>query len=158
MSPSFSLVDRLWHLGLWLAYRMLRMYWIVVRPRHRGALVALWYRGRVLLVRNSYQPWLVLPGGSVKTGESSAAAALREMREEVGIALKPAQLRFVTEIPSRFEYMRDHIAFFTADLTDDRIQIDKREVIWAQFVEPEQALKERLAPPVREYLEGVSEE
>jgi ADP-ribose pyrophosphatase YjhB (NUDIX family) len=51
--------------------------------------------GRVLLARRSIEPahglW-TFPGGYVDWGESVAAAARREMREEVGLDLEPAGL------------------------------------------------------------------
>lgn len=45
-------------------------------------------RGRLLLIRNTDDVWL-LPGGSVKPGESLAAATVREVREETGVEIEP---------------------------------------------------------------------
>jgi A/G-specific adenine glycosylase len=49
-------------------------------------------RGRVLLVAQPGSNALALPGGKLEAGESPAAAALRELREETGIALTPDRL------------------------------------------------------------------
>lgn len=41
--------------------------------------------GKVLLVRHSYVPGWLLPGGGVGRGEAAADAILREMKEEIGL-------------------------------------------------------------------------
>ncbi|RMX03400.1 NUDIX domain-containing protein [Legionella jordanis] len=40
---------------------------------------------QVLLVKHTYQPHWYLPGGGVKNGESTKAAIIRELHEEVGL-------------------------------------------------------------------------
>ncbi|HUB84833.1 MAG TPA: NUDIX domain-containing protein [Rhizomicrobium sp.] len=59
---------------------------VVVRPTALGAsVIAQDEQGRVLLVRHSYMPGWSLPGGGVGRNEPPETAALREMREEVGL-------------------------------------------------------------------------
>jgi len=41
--------------------------------------------GKVLLVRHSYVPGWLLPGGGVGRGEAAEHAVIREMREEIGL-------------------------------------------------------------------------
>src|ERR1700712_627156 len=53
--PSF--LDRLYQLGYFCAYRLMRTYWRIRHPTTNGALVAIWSSGKVLLVRNSYVPY-----------------------------------------------------------------------------------------------------
>jgi 8-oxo-dGTP pyrophosphatase MutT (NUDIX family) len=160
MSPAapaerVRLVDRAFRVALWIAYRMLLAGWFVFRPRRRGVFVAVWYDGRVLAIRNSYRRWLALPAGGMQRGETPLDAALRELREEVGIAAAPEALRFVRDIPTTFEWKRDVCAFFELVL-DAPIEprADRREVVWAGFVTPDEALRANLAPPVRDYLEA----
>ncbi|QCH14409.1 NUDIX domain-containing protein [Synechococcus sp. CB0101] len=68
---------RLLTLAAWL-YDVDRL---VVKPRTRGALVALWCQGRVLLVQASYRRELSLPGGWIDRGEAPEQAARRELFE-----------------------------------------------------------------------------
>ena len=146
---------RLHRAALWLAYRLLLVGWFVFRPRRRGVFVAVWHDGRLLVIRNSYRDWLALPAGGPKRGESTLDTALRELREEVGIAARPEALHFACELPSRFEFKRDHCSFFELELVErPAFHPDGREVIWADFVTPAEALAARLAPPVRAYLEA----
>ncbi|MGO8957126.1 MAG: NUDIX hydrolase [Streptosporangiaceae bacterium] len=53
--------------------------------------------GRILLFRaqlssRSPQPWWELPGGGIEPGESYQQAAVREVREETGLLISPAQV------------------------------------------------------------------
>jgi 8-oxo-dGTP pyrophosphatase MutT (NUDIX family) len=96
-----------------------RLFMSVVQRRHRwlramtlGARVAVFDpAGRVLLVRHTYSPGWIFPGGGVETGESCEEAALRELREEAGItALAPLQLHGIFSNHASFN--GDHLAFY----------------------------------------------
>jgi 8-oxo-dGTP pyrophosphatase MutT (NUDIX family) len=150
-----SPLDAAHRAALRIAYRVLLALWFVFRPRRRGVFVAVWQGGRVLAIRNSYRDWLALPAGGIRRGESPETAARRELAEEVGVALAPGALRFVAEIPTTFEWKRDRCSFFEIELAAPIApRVDRREVVWAGFVAPEAALADRLAPPVRAYLEA----
>lgn len=63
-----------------------RLYWRVRGRRGRGVLaVALTPKRRIVLVRLTYARGWRLPGGGVDRGEEPRAAALRELREEIGM-------------------------------------------------------------------------
>ena len=51
--------------------------------------------GRLLLIKRGHEPgkglWSI-PGGRVEAGESDAAAVVREVREETGLAVAPGRL------------------------------------------------------------------
>ena len=147
-------MDRLWRVALWVAYRLMSAGWYVFRPQRRGVFIAVWHGGELLVIRNSYRRWYALPAGGLQRGETPAHAALRELREEVGIAADADAMRFAGEIPTTFEFKRDRCSFFEIELdTRPDFHIDGREVIWAAFLTPTEALETHLAPPVRTYLE-----
>ncbi|MFD7644809.1 NUDIX domain-containing protein [Kitasatospora sp. NPDC059795] len=52
-------------------------------------------RDRVLLVDPAYKPHWEFPGGVVERGESPTSAAVREAAEELGLRLRPEELRLL---------------------------------------------------------------
>lgn len=86
---------------------------------------------RVLLVRHSYGPDLwMLPGGGLKRGEAPAAAAAREMREELG-----CDLTHIEPIATLEETISGalHTAYVVAARVHGALRPDKREVVDARF-------------------------
>lgn len=149
-----NIVDRAYQVAYVCAYRLMRTYWGIRRPTTHGALVALWHEGEVLLVRNSYVPYYSAPGGYVHRGESSVQAALRELREEVGVYAQPEELTRVIDETHDWEGKRDHVEIFSLDLAHrPNVQVDHREVIQAEWVSPEHALLLDVFPPLRRAIE-----
>lgn len=147
------LLDALWRLALICAYRLVCVYWFFRRPTLHGVYVALWQRGRILLIWNSYKPYASLPGGGIGRSESAAEAALRELREEVGIGLPASALREVAEYSHFVAYHQEHARFFEAELErEPEVAIDRREVVAARFATPDEALGVALGALVRRYL------
>lgn len=138
-----------------IAHRMLRTWWKVRRPRTHGALVAVWYRGALLLVKNSYRKDFTLPGGYVRPGETAIDAAARELAEEVGIDVERASLRQAYDGTLPYENRSDHVTIVEFEAQDPpSIEVDNREVVWAGFEKPETIAKMRIIPHLRHYLEG----
>ena len=105
------MVDRIYRWLLWCAFRALRVSRRLRTPLIHGAYVAVWSRGQLLLIRNSYKPGDTLPAGGLKRGESHRQAARRELAEEVGIDVAAEQLEFVCELETRSRYGRDRCHF-----------------------------------------------
>jgi 8-oxo-dGTP pyrophosphatase MutT (NUDIX family) len=137
----------------WLGFRMMRAIWYVVRPGHRGALVAVWVGDRVLILRQSYRRDLNLPGGGIGKNETPIAAALRELAEEVGLVLAPAALHLAWEQLTLWDWRHDHVSIFEANLEQvPDLYPDGREVVEARLMSPLAVLAGPTAPFLENYL------
>jgi len=67
-----------------LAAGLYETYRLVARPHSHGALVAIWWEERLLLVQSSYRDTLSLPGGGLEAEETALQAAVRELAEGTG--------------------------------------------------------------------------
>lgn len=73
--------------------------------------------GHVLLVRHSYVPGWYFPGGGVEKGESLVGAAVRELKEEVGVVPHaPLQVFHVYSDLRRGHF--GHVILFSVDRFD----------------------------------------
>ncbi len=71
--------------------------------------------GKILLTRRKYNPAAGkydLPGGFVDPGERAEIAAIREIKEELGIEIN--HLQFLASFPNTYEY--GGINYFTCDI------------------------------------------
>lgn len=67
-------------------------------------------RDRALLVEPTYKDYWELPGGVVERGESPYTAAVREVREELGLTVSPGRLLVVDWVPPGM-YPSDGVMF-----------------------------------------------
>lgn len=148
------MIDGAYRLAYKAAYRMMRVYWGVRRPDTHGALVAIWHGRKILLVQNSYVPYRSLPGGYVKPSETGKQAALRELREEIGlVGITEDQLLPGVDIVHQWEGKTDHVEIFRLDVeAPPSVQVDRREVVDAGFFTAEEALSMWLFPPIARHI------
>ena len=86
------IADQIFQIIYFIAYRIIKLYWAIRKPKTDGALIAVWYQGKILLVRNSYHGYYSLPGGYLRRNESAVNAAIRELSEETGIKVSRDEL------------------------------------------------------------------
>jgi 8-oxo-dGTP diphosphatase len=148
-----SAADRFFQLAYAAAYRMLRVWWFLRRPKHLGALVALWHDGELLMVRSSYRGRWDLPGGGVHRGEDGRDAAVREIREEVGLVLDAAALRPAQSGEIFWEHRHDYVTIFEIAMGERPVpRVDAREIIEARFRAPAMVGDEEVTPHIARYL------
>jgi 8-oxo-dGTP diphosphatase len=147
------MIDRLWQFAYATAYRLLRLWWLVRGPRHRGALVAVWQDGEILVLRSSYRRDWSLPGGGIARGESPRDAAARELREEIGLVVAPESLHEAQAIELIWEHRSDHTTIFELTLPErPALRLDNREIVGAAFRAPDTIAIDEVAPHVALYL------
>ena len=146
---------------LWLGYRLLIGWAFVRRPHVYGAHVYVQRATpadpgtQVLVIRNSYKAGVTVPCGGIKRRETPREAAARELAEEVGIRVDPDALVEETVITVTEMWRTDHAHFFRLELgSGEEVvpQIDRREVIWAEFVDEATLQDLDLVPHLRSYL------
>jgi 8-oxo-dGTP pyrophosphatase MutT (NUDIX family) len=150
-------IDALYR-GLYrLAHPPWQLYLRLLGSRTRGAQVAVWHGGRVLLIRNSYRRRYVFPGGYLRSGEDTATAACRELREETGISVTDGQLDFAFAWTCTRGKHEAHDDIYECHLHDiPEPSIDNREVVEANFLTPGRALALPLEKHIRHYLSARS--
>jgi 8-oxo-dGTP pyrophosphatase MutT (NUDIX family) len=83
----------------------------ILRGKTLGARIAVFdAQNRILLVRHTYAPGWILPGGGVERGETLRKAALRELVEEGGIIAQELSLHGMFSNEAIFP--GDHVACY----------------------------------------------
>lgn len=129
--------------------------------RRFGCVVLVDRRGWLLLQERDEHPVIDpecwgLCGGHLEDGEDDLGGALRELEEETGIRLAPADLELVEVVRVWHEAYGswDRMAFFAAavDLTDDDVVLGEgRRIV---FVDPADVLDLDLTASARQVLPG----
>lgn len=102
-----SIVDRLLRVAAKAAHSLLKAVWFVRRPKTYGAhAVALTPESRLVLVKLRYAPGWRLPGGGRTPNEDPRDAALRELREEIGM-ISHGEVTLAGELEESVNFKRD---------------------------------------------------
>lgn len=101
------IANRLLRIAATAAHSILKGFWFVRRPKTYGAhAVAMTAENRLILVKLRYARGWRLPGGGRASDEDRKEAALRELREEIGMTSHgPAQL--ACDLQERTDFKRD---------------------------------------------------
>ena len=89
------------------AHSARKLFWFVRRPKTYGAhAIALTPEGRIILVRLRYAPGWRVPGGGRRADEVPMDAALRELREEIGMT-SHGEVKFACDFEESIDFKRD---------------------------------------------------
>ena len=141
-----------------LAYRVAAQLLRFLRPLvpidWGGVKCVMTDRDRVLLVRHTYghREWDI-PGGGRRRGEPGAAAARREMGEELG--LHDLAWRPLGAVHFRIERHRQTIEIYGAEVRDPALTLDLGEIETAAWF-PLDRLPAETSRFVRPILEGAA--
>ena len=108
-------IDRPLHIALTAAHKLLEASWFVLRPRTYGAhAIALTPARKIILVKLRYAPGWRIPGGGRRRGEYAQAAAIRELREEIGMTAH-GRIRLACELEERVSFKHDLAALLIVE-------------------------------------------
>lgn len=133
----------------------MRLNWQVRRPRTFGAhAFALTSARKLILVRLRYAPGWRLPGGGRHAGEDPVEAALRELREEIGMT-SHGSVRTAAQLEQYPDFRRDLVSLVVVeDVTyRPRWNLEIERVIEV----PLDQLPSDLAPVARAWIDAVVE-
>ncbi|WP_256728706.1 NUDIX hydrolase [Microbacterium oleivorans] len=124
------------------------------RVVHVSAAVVTDGAGRTLLVRKRGTERFMAPGGKPEPGESAAQALARELHEELGVVVSPADLAYL----GRFESDAANEPGFRVLAEAFALTLDPRsvsaaaEIAEARWLTPDEAAALPLAPLSTEHL------
>jgi 8-oxo-dGTP pyrophosphatase MutT (NUDIX family) len=110
-------------------------------------------KGGVLLVRHSYAPGWLFPGGGVERGETIYRALERELREEAGIIVT-GRAHFHGLLSNEEKFRGDHVAFFVIREFQQETPKASFEIKEARFF-PLDALPEGTTGGTRRRIEEI---
>jgi len=125
----------------------------------RSRVVILDTAGRMLLVQGKWKAWyddggLSLPGGGLHSSESPQQGAVRELAEELGIAVPDTELELLTQARIvEYGISYDAHIFKMVLRKDVELTLQSSEIVSAQWYAPQDLQDVRLKPDVRRVLQ-----
>jgi 8-oxo-dGTP pyrophosphatase MutT (NUDIX family) len=115
--------------------------------------------GNVLLVRTHKltEYWQLIGGGIDPEDKTPQNAATREIQEELGIKVSPADLRPIIDVP--YDFGEGTVYFYELEINrkTTRFEIDKGEIIDHQWFSSQEARQLKAFPATQTYLQTLDQ-
>ena len=150
-----SVADAVLRVILTGVHQLLRAGWFLRRPRTFGAhALALTPERKLILVKLRYAGGWRLPGGGRGRNEDPVDAALRELREEIGMTAH-GEVKKAAELEQRPHYRRDLVSLVVLEdvLYRPRWSWEIERIV---EVDPHQ-LPEAMSPLAEEWIAALRE-
>lgn len=125
----------------------------------RYASVLAFHRGRVVLVEEEYptwgRPYWNVPSGRIEDGETPAEGAARELAEETGLVVAPADLTLVSTVTTTHEGRESRAWNHLVEVASSQLRVDDpdgiiREARWFSRIDAIGLLEGLPYPPLAE--------
>lgn len=118
--------------------------------------------GRVLVVKAHYKPYWTFPGGWIDKGETVREAAVREVKEEVGLDLDAGSLSLLTTVDRISSIMHTYQFIFTVTVkssVEKDISLQAVEIADWRWVTKEEVISgaQNYSAGVERWAQGSSE-
>lgn len=130
---------------------MKTIWWFFRRPCLQGTSCIIAHGDELLMIDYKYGSGWNFPTGIIRMKEESAEeSAIRELREELSI--KVQQLRYIGYVFCRFQFRRDRVFCFVADVpTKNAISLNK-DIRRIEWIHKSQLDSVRISPFSREII------
>ncbi|MCP5081532.1 MAG: NUDIX domain-containing protein [Alphaproteobacteria bacterium] len=109
-------------------------------------------QGHILLVRHTYSPGWLLPGGGVERGEIAIEAAAREVLEETGVSVTQP-LKLIDVYNNDAIFPGDHVLLYLGQTDSPASQKGNLEIAEARFFAPTELPEDTTAGTIRRIRE-----
>ena len=144
----------------YIAFKIIRTpikwYWKKFNIKTNGVRVMIIHKGSIVLVRHWYNTLWVMPGGGIKKYETPEQAAIREVKEEIGLNIE--QLDYKLGVYSNIrEGKNDTIHCFVIELEqkpllNKKFNFEVSDVIWSVFDDVPSGTSNATKQRISEYL------
>jgi 8-oxo-dGTP pyrophosphatase MutT (NUDIX family) len=132
-------------------------YWKIFKIQTRGVRVLIVCQNKIVLVRHWYNSLWVMPGGGIQKHETPEQAALREIKEELGIQIK--QLDYLLGVyQNKKEGKNDTVYCYIVeldnlcDISKNKFNFEISDIVWRSFDELPEGTSKATKQRLEEYI------